>query len=43
MKIHSGTQHMRIDDKNFLARWTRNFDRLAHCLPLNRFDLEKLN
>ena len=40
MKIHSGTQHMRIDDKNFLARWTCNFNGLAHCLPLNHFDFE---
>src|SRR4029450_6170475 len=37
MKIHSGTQHMRIDDKNFLACRTRNFDRLTHRLPHNHF------
>src|SRR4030095_417777 len=35
MKIHSGTQHMRIDDKDFLARWTCNFNRLTHRLPRN--------
>jgi hypothetical protein len=34
---------MRIDDKYLLARWTCNFDRLAHRLPRNRFDFEKFN
>src|SRR5207245_581616 len=30
MKIHAGPEHVRIDHKDFLARRTRNLDRLAH-------------
>jgi hypothetical protein len=30
MKIHAGPEHVRIDHKDFLARRTRNLDRLTH-------------
>jgi hypothetical protein len=30
MKIHSRTEHVRIDDENFLALRTGNFYRLTH-------------
>jgi hypothetical protein len=30
VKIHSRPEHMRINDKNLLASWTRYFDSLTH-------------
>ena len=30
MKIHARPEHVRIDDKYFFARWTRNFYSLTH-------------
>ena len=35
MEIHSRSQHMRVDDKNFLTTWTSDFNGLAHDLPLS--------
>ena len=41
MKIHAGPEHVRIDHKDFLARRTRNLDRLTHfsswCFFLSAF------
>jgi hypothetical protein len=30
MKVHSRTEHMRIDNEYFFARWTSDFYCLAH-------------
>jgi hypothetical protein len=35
VKIHSRSEHMRIDDENFLTFWTGNLYRLTHDSPLD--------
>jgi hypothetical protein len=37
MKVHPGTQHVGINDKDLLASGTCHFDRLAHCSYLDSF------
>jgi hypothetical protein len=37
MKIHSRTQHMRVNDKDFFTAWTSDFNGLTHGLPLYLF------
>jgi len=37
MEIHSRSQHMRVDDKNFLTIWTSDFNGLTHDLPLSSY------
>src|SRR5262245_58645340 len=39
MKIHTRSQHVWIDNENFPARWTGDFNGLTHRLPRKHFQI----